>query len=191
MGTIRAIFGEHEENTLRQIEDVATRAEHVALMADGHLGYVMPIGGVAAYRDQVSVVGIGFDIACGNCAIRTDLHVDAIRDELPALADEIQATISFGVGRSNHAVDAPVDHPLFDDPAWEAVPEKHRVALRKKARDQLGTVGSGNHYNFASGAHPFQFGTGELDWLRSLPRRMTSRCFSVSRIPRVHAQRTA
>jgi tRNA-splicing ligase RtcB (3'-phosphate/5'-hydroxy nucleic acid ligase) len=118
----------------------------VALMADGHLGYVMPIGGVAAYRDQVSVVGVGFDIACGNCAIRTDLHVDAILAELPALADEIQRTVSFGVGRSNHSVDAPVDHPLFEDDAWGAVPDRHRVALKKKAREQLGTVGSGNHY---------------------------------------------
>ena len=42
-------------------------------MADGHVGYVMPIGGVAAYDNAVSVVGVGFDIACGNAAIRTDL----------------------------------------------------------------------------------------------------------------------
>ncbi|HEX2090954.1 MAG TPA: RtcB family protein [Longimicrobiaceae bacterium] len=58
------IFGQHDENTIRQLQDVASRAERVALMADGHVGYVMPIGGVAAYRNQVSVVGVGFDIAC-------------------------------------------------------------------------------------------------------------------------------
>jgi len=52
------IFGQHEEKTLAQLRDVASRAERVALMADGHLGYVMPIGGVAAYRHQVSVVGV-------------------------------------------------------------------------------------------------------------------------------------
>ena len=69
------VFGEHEPNTLAQLEDVASRAERAALMADGHLGYVMPIGGVAAYREQVSVVGVGFDIACGNAAIRTDLSL--------------------------------------------------------------------------------------------------------------------
>ena len=69
------VFGEHEPNTLAQLDDVASRAERAALMADGHLGYVMPIGGVAAYRDQVSVVGVGFDIACGNAAIRTDLSL--------------------------------------------------------------------------------------------------------------------
>src|SRR5205823_13432439 len=66
------IFGSHDAQTLAQLRDVASRADRVALMADGHLGYVMPIGGVAAYRRQVSVVGVGFDIACGNAAIRTD-----------------------------------------------------------------------------------------------------------------------
>jgi tRNA-splicing ligase RtcB (3'-phosphate/5'-hydroxy nucleic acid ligase) len=146
------IFGIHEEATLRQLEDVATRAERVALMADGHVGYVMPIGGVAAYRQQVSVVGVGFDIACGNAAIRTDLVLgDGARGTLDAnrlgeLADEIQNTVSFGVGRKNTADDAPTDDPLFEDPAWEAVPSSARQGLRKKAREQLGTVGGGNHY---------------------------------------------
>src|SRR5262249_51108249 len=121
--------------------------------ADGHVGYVMPIGGVAAYRDQVSVVGVGFDIACGNAAIRTDLTLDQLADHpqplaivLSELADEIAATLSFGIGRKNRADDAPADHPLFEDPAWDAVPAKHRAGLRAKARAQLGTVGSGNHY---------------------------------------------
>ncbi len=59
------IFGQHDENTIRQAQDVASRAERLALMADGHLGYVMPIGGVAAYREKVSVVGVGFDIGAG------------------------------------------------------------------------------------------------------------------------------
>jgi tRNA-splicing ligase RtcB len=147
------IFGQHDEATLRQLRDVASRAERAALMADGHVGYVMPIGGVAAYRDQVSVVGVGFDIACGNAAIRTDrrLHElgatpDALAHELSRVADAIQSTVSFGIGRRNRADDAPVDDPLFQDVAWEAVPRNHRVALRDKARAQLGTVGSGNHY---------------------------------------------
>ncbi len=141
------IFGQHEANTLAQLRDVASRAERAALMADGHLGYVMPIGGVAAYRDQISVVGVGFDIACGNAAIRTDLTRVQLESRLGELADEIQSTLSFGVGRKNRADDAPTDDPLFEDPAWDAVPGKHeRDQLRAKARAQLGTVGSGNHY---------------------------------------------
>ena len=50
------------------------------------------------------------------------------------------------MGRKNHADDAPVDDPLFGDESWIAVPAKHRQALHTKARQQLGTVGSGNHY---------------------------------------------
>ena len=141
------IFGTHESNTLAQLRDVASRADRAALMADGHLGYVMPIGGVAAYRDRVSVVGVGFDIACGNAAIRTDLTRAEIEPRLTELANAIQSQLSFGVGRKNQADDAPTDDPLFADGAWEAVPGMHeRERLRAKARAQLGTVGSGNHY---------------------------------------------
>jgi tRNA-splicing ligase RtcB (3'-phosphate/5'-hydroxy nucleic acid ligase) len=144
-----AVFGEHEPNTLAQLHDVASRAERAALMADGHQGYVMPIGGVAAYTEQVSVVGVGFDIACGNAAIRTNLTLDGtpgLAERLPALADEIQDVVSFGVGRKNRSGDAPVDHDLFRSDAWNALPNHAREGLRSKARAQLGTVGSGNHY---------------------------------------------
>lgn len=147
------VFGKHDPATLAQLEDVRSRAVDAALMADGHVGYVMPIGGVAAYREQVSVVGVGFDIACGNAAIQTDLTLAQLGESpaevqrtLSGLADEIAATISFGIGRKNRADDAPTDHALFDDAAWDAVPHKHRRALVDKARGQLGTVGSGNHY---------------------------------------------
>ncbi len=147
------IFGQHDEKTLIQFEQVRANAVDAALMADGHVGYVMPIGGVAAYRDQVSVVGVGYDIACGNAAIRTDLTLQSLGDDeeaqraaLSALGDEIMSTVSFGVGRKNRADDAPTDHDLFEDEAWIAVPDQHRSALREKARAQLGTVGSGNHY---------------------------------------------
>ena len=144
-----AVFGDHEPNTLAQLHDVASRAERAALMADGHQGYVMPIGGVAAYTEQVSVVGVGFDIACGNAAIRTNLTLHGtpgLAERLPALADEIQDVVSFGVGRKNRSGDAPVDHDLFRSDAWNALPHHAREGLRSKARAQLGTVGSGNHY---------------------------------------------
>jgi tRNA-splicing ligase RtcB len=147
------VFGMHDDATRAQLAQVAERARKVALMADGHVGYVMPIGGVAGYNNMVSVVGVGFDIACGNAAIRTDRTLDElgsdrmeVRRSLGALANEIRDTVSFGIGRKNRADDAPTDHPLFEDPAWEAVPAPHRQALQTKARQQLGTVGSGNHY---------------------------------------------
>ncbi len=116
--SITRVFGRHDPETLAQLEVVARRAERVALMADGHKGYVMPIGGVAAYDNKASVVGVGFDIACGNAAIRMDRTVgDFTRADLGRIADEIQREISFGIGRTCRASDAPDDHPLFADPA--------------------------------------------------------------------------
>ena len=145
--TDNAIFGSHDEKTLAQLRDVATRAERVALMADGHMGYVMPIGGVAAYRDKVSVTGVGFDIACGNAAILTDRTIDDYtRGELERIANEIQRTVSFGMGRNNVSRDAPRADDLFEDDAWSALPQHVHRELKEKARSQLGTVGSGNHY---------------------------------------------
>ncbi len=148
-----SVFGQHEEKTLAQFEQIRSQAVHAALMADGHVGYVMPIGGVAAYRDLVSVVGVGFDIACGNAAIRTNLTLasfgggdESVQTALSEFANQIADTVSFGIGRKNRADDAPEGHPLFEHAAWEAVPASHRDALREKARAQLGTVGSGNHY---------------------------------------------
>lgn len=159
------IFGEHQENTIAQFREIEARATRAALMADGHYGYVMPVGGVAAYNNQVSVVGVGFDIACGNAAIRTSLtlidlvgfsrkDVDAnpslvsANAKLNALANKIASTISFGIGRTNLANDAPTDHPLFLSDSWYAIPNigRYRDDLREKAQRQLGTVGSGNHY---------------------------------------------
>lgn len=146
MGRIEKVFGTHDENTMEQLRDVATRAERVALMADGHLGYIMPVGGVAAYDNRVPIAGVGFDIACGNAAIRTDLTLGDVQDDLDALADQIFAEIDFGVGGANQHELAPTDDPVFEHSAWEAIPHQYRKGLREKARAQLGTTGGGNHY---------------------------------------------
>ena len=143
---ISHVFGVHDDKTLEQFNDVASRAERAALMADGHLGYVMPIGGVAAYRNRVSPIGVGVDIGCGNAAIRTDLIAEALMDDLPDLADEIFDTIAFGPGMSNSCDDAPKDDSLFEDSRWAVIPRKHRGNLQGKSRAQLGTTGGGNHY---------------------------------------------
>jgi tRNA-splicing ligase RtcB len=151
------IFGKHDEKTMAQFNDVRSRAVDAALMADAHVGFTMPIGGVAAYDRQVSVVGVGFDIACGNAAIRTDLALrdlgktpDKQRFMLERVADGIRDSISFGIGRRNAADDAPTDDALFDSDDWFRLRERagHGLArqIKDKARAQLGTVGSGNHY---------------------------------------------
>ncbi len=110
-------------------------------MADHHLGYAVPIGGVVAYLDQVSPSGVGYDIACGNKAVQLDIKVEAVRPQLAEIMDEIYTSLSFGVGRVN---DEEVAHPLFeDDPAWDL---EVAAELKDLARRQLGTIGSGNHY---------------------------------------------
>ncbi|CAA9488427.1 MAG: RNA-2',3'-PO4:RNA-5'-OH ligase [uncultured Solirubrobacterales bacterium] len=110
-------------------------------MADHHPGYGMPIGGVAAWTDKISPNGVGFDIACGNKAVLTDLDAQLLRPDLPRVMDEINKRISFGMGRRNNE---PVDHPVLDA-IREASFEPQR-ALLASAADQLGTVGGGNHY---------------------------------------------
>jgi tRNA-splicing ligase RtcB len=136
------IFGEHDEKTIAQMER-CTRVGSVAgavLCADGHLGYAQPVGGVVAYEVDVSVSGVGYDIGCGNMAVRLDLKLDDIRDRVPEIASDIAKSVSFGVGRTNADK---VDHALFDSPLWGDAGIGH---LKQMARDQLGTVGSGNHY---------------------------------------------
>jgi tRNA-splicing ligase RtcB len=136
-------FGEHEANTLQQMKNVMQHAECGVLCADGHLGYVMPVGGVAAYKDQVSVVGVGFDIGCGNMAIRLNCKANDL--SVAHVLNTIEANISFGIGQSNP--NSPRDHGVFDDDRWAAYESPNLIeSLKKLGRDQLGTVGSGNHY---------------------------------------------
>lgn len=112
-----------------------------ALMADHHICYSVPIGGVIAYESSICVNGVGFDIACGNKAIRTSAHAAVVRDDIYRIMNEIQKHISFGVGRKNNER---VEHDIFDDPVWGELDLLKQ--LRQKAIEQFGTVGSGNHY---------------------------------------------
>jgi tRNA-splicing ligase RtcB len=135
------VFGTPLLDAVGQIKAIARDASHVALMADHHLGYSMPIGGVAAYEDKVSPSGVGYDISCGNKAVLLDACPVAVRNNIKAIMDAIWRSVSFGVGRKNAET---VDDPLFDDdPAW-SLPVAGK--LKELARQQLGTVGSGNHY---------------------------------------------
>jgi tRNA-splicing ligase RtcB (3'-phosphate/5'-hydroxy nucleic acid ligase) len=138
-----AVFGDPvDTGALDQIKRtrVHERVRATALMADHHKGYGVPIGGVVAYEDAISPAGVGYDIACGNKAVLTDMPGAEARARIESIMNDIWGTISFGMGRKNAEH---VDHELFDDPAWSVV--KH-LQLRDKAANQLGTVGSGNHY---------------------------------------------
>lgn len=135
------IFGTHDEATVRQIETcVAAGGERAVLCADGHKGYAQPIGGVVAYKDKISISGVGFDIACGNLAILTDAKREQIAPAMETIMNDVVADISFGVGRTSKTR---IDHELFEDEAWRLRPLRE---LKKGAAEQLGTVGGGNHY---------------------------------------------
>src|SRR5690625_1601476 len=139
------VWGEPDQGTIAQAAMCAQTGNVVKslMMADHHKGYSQPVGGVVVYDGQISPSGVGYDIACGNKAVRTKLHVNDIQTKLPDIMDEIARSISFGIGRINREK---VDHEMFDDPDWAIFKEidpKVHDQLKKLARDQLGTVGSG------------------------------------------------
>ena len=135
------IFGEHDAATIEQIgRCLAAGGERAVLCADGHKGYAQPIGGVVAYKDKISLSGVGFDIACGNLAIRTDANRAQVAPAMELIMNDVVRDISFGIG---HTSKKRIDHELFDDPAW-SLPALSK--LKQNAAAQLGTVGGGNHY---------------------------------------------
>jgi len=138
-------FGPVDERSLHQLERCmqAGDAEHGVLCADHHPGYSQPIGGAIAYEGHVSPSGVGYDIGCGNKAVRTELA----RADLEALGGverimgEVVRRISFGLGVP---AQERVDHPVLD--AIRHADFAPQRALVQLAASQLGTVGSGNHY---------------------------------------------
>lgn len=137
------VFGQHEAATIAQMKNCMAVGNAVAgvICADGHLGYAQPVGGVIAYEKQISISGVGFDIGCGNMAVRLDTRFEEIEARVGTIVKDVAKVISFGVGRRNAER---VEHDLFDDSdAWR---QSDMDAYRQKAVTQLGTVGSGNHY---------------------------------------------
>jgi tRNA-splicing ligase RtcB (3'-phosphate/5'-hydroxy nucleic acid ligase) len=137
------VYGDVDDRAVDQLRRCARAGDALrgALCADGHVGYSQPIGGAVAYPDHISPSGVGYDIACGNKAARTNVRAEEIRADLGKIMDSIFGRISFGVGRKN---DEPVDHPVLDAiKRAEFAPQRKLYDLAAK---QLGTVGAGNHY---------------------------------------------
>lgn len=135
------VFGKEiiDDKCIEQIKNCFSEDDIAVLTADAHYGYGHPIGGAIAYKDKVSVSGVGFDIACGNKAVRTNILADEV--DVAKVMDEIFKRISFGVGRANNE---PIDHMVFEEiNRAEFLPQRKLLQL---ATNQLGTVGSGNHY---------------------------------------------
>lgn len=97
------IFGQHDDATIAQMRNCMSVGNAVAgvICADGHLGYAQPVGGVIAYEKQISISGVGFDIGCGNMAVRLDTPFSQIEGKVGTIIKDVHNVISFGVGRTN------------------------------------------------------------------------------------------
>ncbi len=144
------------------------------VMPDGHWGYGFPIGGVAAFdADQGGVVsagGVGFDISCGVRCLLTGLRDEEIEPAKEQLADALFARIPAGVGSTGriHLDDDEMTAMLRGGARWAidrgwgsredlerieehgcmpgSEPEHVSQKARKRQQDEMGTLGSGNHY---------------------------------------------
>ena len=127
------VWGDAVPEAVNQMKEAMKyEAVYGALMADHHIGYSVPVGGVIAYEGKICVNGVGFDIACGNKAVRVDSNHEILKGNIYRTMNEIQSKISFGVGRKNNEK---VDHSLFDHDMWKSIPILRD--LKDKAHEQL------------------------------------------------------
>jgi len=142
-------------------------------MPDIHWGYGFPIGGVAAFDEHDGVVspgGVGYDINCGVRLLRTPLTIDELRPKLQSLANTLFKQIPSGVGSSRSDLRLSLkelDQVLAQGAEWavakgygtasdlecieaggrlEANPDFVSSRAKERGRNQVGTVGSGNHF---------------------------------------------
>lgn len=111
-----------------------------ALMADAHVGYGLPIGGVIAVRNAVIPWAVGVDIACRMKMTVLDWPADALEQRQDLLEEALRRETRFGVGAEWHPRR---QHPVMDRD-WSVSPVTR--AHKNKAWAQLGTSGSGNHF---------------------------------------------
>jgi tRNA-splicing ligase RtcB len=119
-----------------------------ALMPDAHLGYGLPIGGVLATENAVIPYAVGVDIACRMKLSVLDLPGDWLESKRDVLALALERETRFGMGaefggRGDPYRSRPREHEVLDDD-WSVSPVT--AANRERARLQLGTSGSGNHF---------------------------------------------
>ena len=165
-----------DDGVFDQVTNVATLPGiigHAFCMPDGHWGYGFPIGGVAAMDPDHGVIspgGIGFDINCGMRLVRTDLTLDEIRPRVPELIDALYKRVPAGVGGRGfvklndadfgaiaergarwcveHGYGWPEDLERTEEGGAIAGADPRHVSPRamERGRQQVGTLGSGNHY---------------------------------------------
>ena len=172
----KALFDQMDPGVFDQVTNVATLPglqKFAYCMPDGHWGYGFPIGGVAAFDLEEGVIspgGIGFDISCGMRLVRTNLTIKELEPKMKELVDALYKKVPAGVGSSGFVkltaqqfkdvVDRGSEWCLEHGYAWEedlkhtesngrwkeADVSKVSDKAIQRGKDQIGTLGSGNHY---------------------------------------------
>ncbi|MDH4099592.1 MAG: RtcB family protein [Nitrospirota bacterium] len=172
----KALIEDMDPKVYEQVTNVATLPGIVKAsyaMPDAHWGYGFPIGGVAAFDPEEGVVsagGVGFDISCGVRTLLTGLRVEDVSAVRQQLAEMLYHKVPAGVGSTGHLrLDATeMDAMLSRGAQWaveqgygsgndlEHIEERGRMRearpdcvsdqAKKRQRDEMGTLGSGNHY---------------------------------------------
>lgn len=114
-----------------------------ALMPDAHVGYGLPVGGVLATQDAVIPYAVGVDIGCRMRLSVYEVSAQVLGQSKPLLERALLDRTRFGLRELWGRSDGP-DHAVLEDDAWRAT--KLLQSLRPKARAQLGTSGTGNHF---------------------------------------------
>ena len=112
------------------------------LLPDAHVGYALPVGGVAALDNAVSPAFVGFDIACRMKMSVLDIKPDEFEEARESMAKILDGVTSFGLGADFS--DGKRDHAVMEDHRWNEIPKARE--LKDKAAKQLGSSGSGNHF---------------------------------------------
>ncbi len=132
---------EVEENAFKQAVNLANLPfafHHVAIMPDTHSGFGMPIGGILATDGVVIPNAVGVDIGCGMRAFRTTISKQEIIPYLDRILKDILREIPTGFDWYKEEQ----KHPIFDYAPDLYIVQRHL----KRAKQQLGTLGGGNHF---------------------------------------------
>ncbi len=128
---------------------------HVAAMPDVHFGIGATVGSVVATERAVIPAAVGVDIGCGMMAVETTLAASQLPDDLKAVRSAIEAAVPHGRTRNGGRGDRGAWHdvPAANAAAWQALQATYAAISAKHPRvgqgndvNQLGTLGTGNHF---------------------------------------------
>ncbi len=143
-----------EPDAFKQAKNLANLPfafHHVAIMPDTHVGFGMPIGAILATKGVVIPNAVGVDIGCGMRALKTNLSKDQVKRRL----DDLLYAILNAVPTGFEWYPSAQKHKIFS-----SVPDIQVVKKAlKRAKKQLGTLGSGNHFI------EIQYDTDGLVWV--------------------------